>query len=375
MSLQQRLTALAQAVGADIKQLQQASTPGSFFSLVTVTATSASQSSFTIPGGYTPGAIVVFLNGSSLAPAHYTATNGATVVLASDTGVIVGSELVVLKLTAFQVADALPLGGTAADASKLGGETPSVYLNDFLSPLRSPEVSITAAVSLSNTAFGKMHVCSGTTADYTVTLPAASGNAGKLVSLRMSSALTKFVTLKGSGSELIDGSNTRVMWAKETVDLMCTGTGWAKIAGKTVPMSCGMYPTAPITVPNGVITLVPLNGVIYDTTGGMADVGLGRMRVRRSAVYRLNSNVYYQGGTTMSGIQAIVNKNGQLGGAGSFTEFMGVPTAYRARYFDDVSLVEGDYLELAANQSGGSVQLYTNHPTWTFLKLSEVPEW
>lgn len=100
----------------------------SFFSLVTVAATSASQTSFTIPGGYTPGAIVVFLNGSSLAPAHYTATNGTTVVLGSGTGVVVGSELVVLRLSAFQVADALPLGGTAADSSKLGGQPPEFYL-------------------------------------------------------------------------------------------------------------------------------------------------------------------------------------------------------------------------------------------------------
>ncbi len=98
-----------------------------FFSLATVTATSAGQTSFTIPGGYTPGAIVVFLNGSSLAPAHYTATNGTTVVLGSGTGVAAGSELVVLRLTAFEVANALPLGGTAADSSKLGGQLPSYY--------------------------------------------------------------------------------------------------------------------------------------------------------------------------------------------------------------------------------------------------------
>jgi hypothetical protein len=92
-----------------------------FFSLVTVAATSAGQTSFAIPGGYTPGAIVVFLNGSSLAPAHYTATNGTAVVLGSGTGVVVGSELVVLRLSAFQVADALPLSATAADSLKLGG--------------------------------------------------------------------------------------------------------------------------------------------------------------------------------------------------------------------------------------------------------------
>lgn len=100
-----------------------------FFSLVTVTATSAGQTSFTIPGGYTPGAIVVFLNGSSLAPAHYTATNGTTVALGSGTGVSIGSELVVLRLSTFEVANALPLSGTAADSSRLGGQLPEAYLS------------------------------------------------------------------------------------------------------------------------------------------------------------------------------------------------------------------------------------------------------
>ena len=127
MTMQAKITAALQAIGADIKALQQAANPGAFFSLVTVAATSAGQTSFTIPGGYTPGAIVVSLNGSSLAPAHYTATNGTTVVLGSGAGVAVGSELVVLRLTAFEVADALPLGGTAADASKLGGNAAAEF--------------------------------------------------------------------------------------------------------------------------------------------------------------------------------------------------------------------------------------------------------
>jgi hypothetical protein len=102
-------------------------TASSFFSLVTVLATSTGQTSFTIPGGYTPGAVVVFLNGSSLAPAHYTATSGTAIVLASGAGIVVGTELVVLRLAAFQVADALPLLGTAADSSKFGGQLPSYY--------------------------------------------------------------------------------------------------------------------------------------------------------------------------------------------------------------------------------------------------------
>lgn len=107
--------------------LNAPSAAATFFALVTVAATAAEQTSFTIPGGYTPGAVVVFLNGSSLAPVHYTASDGATVVLASGAGVVPGTELVVLRLSAFEVADALPLGGTAADSSKLGGQLPEYY--------------------------------------------------------------------------------------------------------------------------------------------------------------------------------------------------------------------------------------------------------
>lgn len=96
--------------------------PGqSFFRTEAVTATAAGQASFTVPGGYTPGAIIVSLNGSTLTPADYVATDGSTVVLATGTGIVAGSVLLVYVLSAFEVADALPLGGTAADSNMLGG--------------------------------------------------------------------------------------------------------------------------------------------------------------------------------------------------------------------------------------------------------------
>jgi len=92
-----------------------------FFRAEAITATVSGQTSFTVPGGYTPGAIFVSLNGAALAPADFAATNGTTVVLASGTGIVAGSVLLVYVMSAFEVADALPLGGTAADSSRLGG--------------------------------------------------------------------------------------------------------------------------------------------------------------------------------------------------------------------------------------------------------------
>lgn len=98
-----------------------------FFRTEPISATATGQTVFTVPGGYTPGAVIVSLNGATLPPADYTATDGATVVLASGAGIVTGSSLLVYVLSAFEVADALPLGGTAADSSKLGGQLPSHY--------------------------------------------------------------------------------------------------------------------------------------------------------------------------------------------------------------------------------------------------------
>ena len=75
----------------------------------------------------------------------------------------------------------------------------------MLATLVNAEGAISGATTLISTALGKMHACSGTAADYTVGLPAVSVSAGKFIGFRMVPVLTKFVTLDGNASELIDG--------------------------------------------------------------------------------------------------------------------------------------------------------------------------
>jgi hypothetical protein len=104
---------------------------------------------------------------------------------------------------------------------------------DFLAKLHDAEISVTGAVTAT---IGRMHVCSGTSADYTVTLPAASGNTGKFIGFRMASGLTKLVTLDGNSAETIDGLTTRIMRFNESAILFCDGSNWFKVAGRSVPM-------------------------------------------------------------------------------------------------------------------------------------------
>lgn len=57
-------------------------TLGALFDASVVSATTIGQTSFTVPGGYTAGAIDVLLDGVELDSTDYTATTGTTVVLA-----------------------------------------------------------------------------------------------------------------------------------------------------------------------------------------------------------------------------------------------------------------------------------------------------
>lgn len=127
-------------------------------------------------------------------------------------------------------------------------------------------VVITGTATLDASAMGKVIVCSGTSADYTVGLPAASESKGKRVVLLMDSALTKLVTLDGNSSETIDGAASRVMWAGESAELWSDGVSWKKVSGKSLPMSgiVRMLLATTPSIPSNTWTTVPWDSVVHD---------------------------------------------------------------------------------------------------------------
>jgi hypothetical protein len=125
---------------------------------------------------------------------------------------------------------------------------------------RAGEISITSTATAT---LGRMHVCSGTTSDYTITLPAVSGNAGKFAAFRIATACTKLITLDGNSTELIDGLATRIMWAGENCLLYCDGTQWTKLAGRSIPMSCKMHIAGAQNFSSGVSTKIKLDTIDY----------------------------------------------------------------------------------------------------------------
>lgn len=234
------------------------------------------------------------------------------------------------------------------------------------------EISVTGATTLT---LGRYHVCSGTTADYTVTLPPASGNAGAMIGIRMSNSLTKFVTVDGNSTELIDGKQTRVMWAGESAVLLCDGTGWNKISGKTIPMVCRMRRTAAFsTLATGVSTTVPLDTTRYDNTGRMADPTTNfRVNIVRDGNYMVAGFLQIIG-FNASNIQVNLATNGTTGTI-AFANVGNTTSTYITHALAGVmySAVVGDFVSIQVYQDSGGNQSI-NQPN-NALTVVEVPSW
>lgn len=92
------------------------------------------------------------------------------------------------------------------------------------------QVSINGAISLDNTAFGKLHDCIdnvGVT-DYTIVLPSTSGNTGKSIAIKGNFSLKRTITVDGASSELIDGWLTKKITSTRisVFTVNGSGTGW-----------------------------------------------------------------------------------------------------------------------------------------------------
>ncbi|QEL18517.1 collagen-like protein [Limnoglobus roseus] len=284
----------------------------------------------------------------------------------------------------------VPTGGSTGQVlTKTSGadfatawQTPGVGgSSDLLSTLTAAEISVTTTATAT---ISRMHGCSGTTSDYTVTLPTAVGNAGKLIGFRMAAGLTKLVTLDGNGSETIDGTLTRVMWSGEACILLCDGTGWTKIAGKTRPMACAVGRSTLVSgdIPNNTVTLVPLNNSILDATGRMADTATGQMLVLRPGLYSCTGVITYSdaAGTNPMGAagfaQCRIHANNSSTVLIATNDHNTVSWTPITLAVVDYTFAAGDSVRMYAYQSSGvSVNVFTAGGNATTLTITEVPTW
>lgn len=294
-----------------------------------------------------------------------------TVPLASEAGRRVG----VAQSATTMVLDFGPLvsadGGVELDAD--GGLTaPGGGGGDMLSVLTSAEIAVTTTATLT---IGRMHVCSGTSADYTVTLPAAAGNAGKFVGVRMSTALTKLVTVDGNGSETIDGSTTRILWAGESAILMCDGTGWTKVAGLSIPFYCevtlgtGDGNVATVTLSTGGWAKVPVVNVQSDAAS-LFQAASNVIRIPRTSRYDLAGSMRLRD-SYGAGISYAIGIDPTAGGAGPRTLWtQSIASRNGVQYRRTTNAAAGtDWMLYTYLSSGGG------GVSDALLSLLEVPTW
>lgn len=273
------------------------------------------------------------------------------------------------ELTAPVVGDQVYVVDVSDTTDDAAGSSRRMALDKIMA-LLGAETSVTGATTAT---IGKMHVCSGTTSDYTVTLPAASGNTGRLLGFRMAPGLTKLVTLDGNSSETIDGATTRVMWAEEACLLLCDGSNWFKIAGKARPFVCGMLRNTTTSVATATATKLGLNETITDNSGLMADAATNtRINVRRAGVYEIRPQVTADA-SAITAAQARVHKNGSF----LFNLPMDLPAYGGMIALNYFALAAGDYIELYTYHASGSNRTYAGSagdPACSLTAL-EVPQW
>ncbi len=255
--------------------------------------------------------------------------------------------------------------------------------SDHLSVLVNSEVSVTGAVTLT---ISKQHVISGTSADYTVTLPAASGNTGKFIGIRISTDATKLFTVDGNGTESIDGAQSKVMWAGEAATLYCDGSNWQKIAGKSIPMIGSMWQTGAQSISNATPVLCLLDTIDVDNTGMMCNTSTHKLTIKRTGKYIANGSVFYGplnvGNTRNSTFIDIGDGGSPLSGTVMASNNAFIPFAtgvYSSPAVCKViNLTSGDVVQLNAYQvtsGGGSQPLNPEGVYAIYLTLTEVPLW
>lgn len=239
------------------------------------------------------------------------------------------------------------------------------------------ETAVTAAVTLTAIAFGRVHRCTGTSADYTVTLPTAVGNDGRTITFVMDEALTKFVTLDGNGAQTLNGSTTRKMWAGEVAIIRSDGANWDKVKGKSIPLVVQIKATGSQTIATlGSAVKVTFESTIVDNQGTLADLANERIHVRRDGIYTVRgvgrftslsassnrTGVYIFGSrlaTSIAVLEYSAHAAGAFAGGGIFAT--------------DPIAVNGDYFELYVFHNSG-----VNESTFTgqsLIEYTEVPQW
>ena len=241
-------------------------------------------------------------------------------------------------------------------------------------------VTLTAATTLTATAFGKHHICNATgLALYIIALPAPAGHAGKLLSIRVADTASGMWALQGAD---INGATERRLWAGETALLECNGTGYRKISGATKPLTAKLRTAAAAFSVTGFLSLQPLPVIVYDTSpGGLMSATANQLTILRPAQYLVISGFFSSQPAQNPQLALLIGRNGNHANSESATMngtvFQPSGTSFLALNINaTVFPAVGDfYVMRFFSQTTTNFNTTTNTADHPFLTLLEVPAW
>lgn len=231
-------------------------------------------------------------------------------------------------------------------------------------------VAVTAAATAT---IDRFHLCTGTSANYELALPAASGLGGHFVGVLMGipSALTKLVTLNANSSEKIDDALLRPMWALETALLYCDGSNWSKVSGKTIPMAAVADRAAAQSIASGAYAKILLDTTRWSYGPGLVDIGNSKFVLQRSGRYQV-SNFGRLDIAVSTNVVAGVFVNGSEAFRGETTSAV-TQSATASQPIDGVA---ADEIDLRIYNGGlGSESTNSAAGVQPRLAITEIPSW
>lgn len=137
-----------------------------------------------------------------------------------------------------------------------------------------PPVSVSTTTALTSSAFGKLIICTGSSA-YTVTLPSATGNTGKYIEFSIQTTSNALITIAPAAGT-IDGQANIIYGTYEGGVFYCDGANWEIISQTLAP--CTFYTLAGVTtqtIPNNTLTTITILSTIrYNVNGGSISSGV-----------------------------------------------------------------------------------------------------
>lgn len=213
---------------------------------------------------------------------------------------------------------------------------------DRLTTLLNAPVSVTGGTTLTGSAFGRLHLCTGAAA-YTITLPAVSGNTGKFIGFRGNQDAGVIITIDGSGAELLEDYYTTLPLLKGgMLTLYCDGAAWKVIdrggdlcvAVIVAASAASVDFTGYLLRPNSVYVVEGFNiHVDTDSVDLWCRTGIGGVYEASAGAY-----LYHVLGTTSSGNNCNANSAGAtqilINGARALSNVAGDFSALRFSIFE-----------------------------------------